>query len=123
MINNQGEERYNNEDDEAVDENKEKDEEDTVEEGCMGWVVVLASFLCNMVIDGIGYSFGVLLQPLKEEFQAGAGAVAFVGSILAGVIMLTGPVAAASVNKFGTRITCICGSFISSAALFSSSFS
>ena len=91
--------RSNRTDDETREENKEKDEENTVEEGCMGWVVVLASFLCNMVIDGIGYSFGVLLQPLKEEFQAGAGAVAFVGSILAGVIMLTGPVAAASVNR------------------------
>ena len=72
------------------DDNNDEDENDEVEEGCMGWFVVLASFLCNMVIDGIGYSFGVLLQPLKEEFQAGAGAVAFVGSILAGVIMLTG---------------------------------
>jgi len=123
MINKQSEVRSNNEDDEAIDENKEKDEEDTVEEGCMGWVVVLASFLCNMVIDGIGYSFGVLLQPLKEEFQAGAGAVAFVGSILAGVIMLTGPVAAASVNRFGTRITCLMGSFLSAVAVFSSSYS
>ena len=81
------------------DDNNDEDENDKVEEGCMGWFVVLASFLCNMVIDGIGYSFGVLLQPLKEEFQAGAGAVAFVGSILAGVIMLTGPVAAVSVNR------------------------
>ena len=66
-------------------------ESDTLEEGWLGWFVVLASFLCNMVIDGMGYSFGVLLEPLKEDFQTGAGSVAVVGSILAGVIMLTGP--------------------------------
>ena len=28
-----------------------------------------ASFLCNMVIDGLGYSFGVLLEPIQREFQ------------------------------------------------------
>ena len=28
-----------------------------------------ASFLCNMVIDGLGYSFGVLLEPIQKEFQ------------------------------------------------------
>ena len=69
------------------------------EEGWWGWLVVLASFLCNMVIDGMGYSFGVLLEPLKQEFKTGAGSVAFVGSILAGVIMLTAPVAAVSINR------------------------
>lgn len=93
------------------------------EEGWWGWLVVLASFLCNMVIDGMGYSFGVLLEPLKQEFKTGAGSVAFVGSILAGVIMLTAPVAAVSINRFGTRITCITGSIISATAMLSSSYS
>ena len=77
----------------------DEEEKDTIEEGWMGWFVVLASFLCNMVIDGMGYSFGVMLDPLKEDFQAGAGSVAFVGSILSGVTMLTAPVAAASINR------------------------
>ena len=81
---------------------KEENEEETNEheEQCYGWIVVFASFLCNMVIDGIGYSFGILLDPLREEFKAGAGSVAFVGSILAGVIMLVGPVAATADNRY-----------------------
>ena len=74
--------------------------EEVLEEKCYGWWVVLSCFLCNMIIDGIGYSYGVLLEPLKSEFQSGTGSVALVGSILAGVIMLTGPVAAASVNRY-----------------------
>ena len=53
--------------------------------GGWAWVVVLgeflstilhnlsfcvsASFLCNMVIDGLGYSFGVLLEPIQREFK------------------------------------------------------
>merc|ERR1719318_1525606 len=97
--------------------------EDEIEESWWGWLVVLASFLCNMVIDGMGYSFGVLLEPMRVEFDSGVGKAAFVGSILTGVILLSAPVASALVNRFGTRITCIIGSFISSAAMLTSSYS
>jgi len=40
-----------------------------------------------------------------------------------GGYLLIGPVAAASVNRYGTRATCIAGSLISSLAIFASSFS
>ena len=33
-------------------------------DGGWGWVVCAASFLCNLILDGIAYSFGVLLTPL-----------------------------------------------------------
>lgn len=112
---------------EKKDEEKEDGGEEEVEEqmdgGVWAWVVVLASFLCNMVIDGLAYSFGVLMEPLQKEFEAGAGSVSFVGSILAGVILLTGPISAYAVNKLGTRITCIAGSLVSSLAIFASSYS
>jgi hypothetical protein len=38
------------------------------EGGWRGWAVVLASFLCILVLDGIGYSFGVSLHagPLPD---------------------------------------------------------
>ena len=35
-------------------------------DGGWGWVVCAASFLCNMILDGIAYSFGVLLGPLTR---------------------------------------------------------
>ena len=35
-------------------------------DGGWGWVVCAASFLCNMILDGIAYCFGVLLTPLCE---------------------------------------------------------
>jgi len=92
-------------------------------DGGWGWVIVFASFLCNMVLDGIGYSFGVMLQPLAKEFGSGTAAMSFVGSLLMGGYLLIGPIAAASVNRYGTRCTCITGSLISSVAIFLSSFS
>ena len=33
-------------------------------DGGWGWVIVAASFTCNLILDGIAYSFGVLLGPL-----------------------------------------------------------
>lgn len=98
-------------------------QEDSQEGGCVAWMVVAASFFCNMVLDGLGYSFGVLMHPIQEEFQAGSGTVAFVGSILAGVIMLVGPIGAFAVNRLGTRITCMTGAALAAVAIFTSSFS
>ena len=83
---------------EERDPEEDRDSEQE-EETWYGWLVVGASFLCNMVIDGMGYSFGVMLQPLMHEFHVGAGEVSFVGSILNGVVMLSAPLAAACINR------------------------
>ena len=47
-------------------------------DGGWGWVVVAASFLCNMVLDGNGYSFGILLKPLMEHYGEGKGMISMV---------------------------------------------
>ena len=39
-------------------------------DGGYGWVVVMACFFCNMVADGTGWAFGVLVKPLTTEFGA-----------------------------------------------------
>jgi len=92
-------------------------------DGGWGWVIVAASFLCNMVLDGIGYSFGILLTPLMLHYGQGKGMIAMVGSILAGAIMLVGPISSTLVNKFGPRKTCIAGAIVSAVSIFLSTFS
>ena len=37
-------------------------------DGGWGWVVVAASFLVNMIADGVTFSFGVLFVELQSEF-------------------------------------------------------
>lgn len=76
-----------------------------------------------MVLDGIGYSFGILLEPLMEHYGEGKGVISMVGSILAGAIMLVGPISSLAVNKFGPRKTCVAGAVLSSLAIFTSTFS
>jgi len=39
-------------------------------DGGWGWVVTFASFMCNLIIDGIAYTFGILLNPLVEDFDS-----------------------------------------------------
>ena len=46
-----------------------------------------------------------------------------VGSILAGVIMLVGPISSFLVGKFGPRKTCIAGAVVSALSIFISTFS
>lgn len=59
-------------------------------DGGYGWVIVIASFLCNMVVDGIAYTFGVFLNEFVEDFNEGPGKVAWVGSLLSGMYLSAG---------------------------------
>ncbi len=61
-----------------------------LQDGGYGWVIVFASFLCNMVVDGIAYTFGVFLNEFVLHFQEGKGTVAWVGSLLSGVYLTAG---------------------------------
>ena len=38
-------------------------------EPAWSWVVLIGSFLCLCVLDGISYTFGMLLGPLMEALQ------------------------------------------------------
>jgi len=53
-------------------------------------VIVFASFMCNLILDGIVYSFGVFLPAFANSFGEKKGKVAWVGSLLCGVYLCTG---------------------------------
>uniref|UniRef100_A0A4Y0AXR7 Major facilitator superfamily (MFS) profile domain-containing protein n=1 Tax=Anopheles funestus TaxID=62324 RepID=A0A4Y0AXR7_ANOFN len=92
-------------------------------DGGYGWVIVFASFMCNMIVDGIAYTFGVFLNEFVVYFGEGKGTVAWVGSLLSGMYLSAGPVVSALANKFGCRAVCIAGSIISCAAFALSTLS
>ena len=64
-----------------------------------------ACFLCNMVNDGIAYSFGIILEPMRSDLGLSIGSVSLIGGALTGVTMLIGPLAAHSVNKYISYIS------------------
>jgi len=92
-------------------------------DGGWGWVVCLASFVCNLVLDGIAYTFGVLLTPLVKDFESDRATVSWVGSLLAGMYMLSGSVVGGLVNRFGNRPVCISGAILAWAAISLSTLS
>ena len=59
-------------------------------DGGWGWVVVLASFMCNVVVDGIIFTSGMLFKGLTEEFQKSQFEVAWIASLLGGFYLLAG---------------------------------
>jgi len=108
-------------------EELENEDEDGIDlpsppDGGWGWVVCAASFLCNMILDGIAYSFGVLLTPLCRYFDSDAGTVSWVGSLLCGIYLMSGPIVGGLVNKFGCRPVCMAGSLITCIAFSLSIF-
>ncbi|XP_028165841.1 monocarboxylate transporter 12 isoform X3 [Ostrinia furnacalis] len=92
-------------------------------DGGYGWVVVFASFMCNLVVDGIAYTFGIFLPELVTYFGEGKGTVAWVGSLLSGVYLAAGPIVSALCNKFGCRAVCVAGSLVAATAFVLSTFS
>jgi len=103
-----------------------KDVEDpyAAPDGGWGWLVMIACFICCLVLDGIAYVFGVFLNPMVKHFgvEKNQAQIALVGSVLSGTIQLVGPFVALMVNLLGTRITCIAGACISALGLFAATW-
>ena len=59
-------------------------------DGGWGWMVVLAGFIVHFLLDGINYTFGILLVPILKDFDSDSGTVVWAGSLLVGVNMLSG---------------------------------
>lgn len=85
-------------------------------DGGWGWVVVAASFMCNVLVDGIIFSGGMLTEPIKNDFHISEVKVSPVNSLLSGFYLLAGPFVSALANKYGFRVVTIVGALISSAA-------
>lgn len=62
----------------------------TPPDGGWGWVIVVSSLFCNMIVDGIGYSFGVFLVEFTDYFRQPKSKVSLVGSLLCGVYLFAG---------------------------------
>ncbi|XP_065568498.1 monocarboxylate transporter 5-like isoform X2 [Artemia franciscana] len=91
-------------------------------DGGWGWVIVVASFFCNLVVDGIIFSFGMIMSHLVVHFDESRSKVALVGSLLSGFYLLMGPFVSALANKFGFRAVTIVGSIIGCIGFVLSSF-
>lgn len=92
-------------------------------DGGWGWVVVFASFMINMIADGVAMSFGLLFVDLIEYFDQGKGKTAWVGSLFLSMPLLTGPIASSLTDRYGCRRVCIVGALMAAGGFVASYFS
>lgn len=84
-------------------------------DGGYGWVIVFASFICFVIVDGIIFSFGIFLREFAATFDESKSSTAWVASIQTGCYLLAGPAAAGLANAFGCRLVTIAGSLLAAA--------
>jgi len=87
------------------------------------WLVLAASFFTLVVLDGINYSFGVLLEPLMDAIGGGTESIAMAGSLQTCVYATTGIIASKLTDRFGTRLVCVAGNLMAAIGLVAASFS
>lgn len=82
----------------AVTNSKKKDID-----GGYGWVVVFASFVISMIVDGISFSFGLIYTELLNYFNESKSKTAWIGALFLAVPLMSGPVLSNLVDKYGCR--------------------
>lgn len=77
--------------------------------------------MSNVIVDGIVFSFGSLKEGISKASKEygqdlDESTLAWVGSLLTGFYLLTGPFVSAIANKYGFRTVAVLGSLIASSA-------
>ena len=70
----------------------------TPPDGGYGWVIVLASFLNHVIVDGIAYTFGVFYTAFVDSYGESPAKTSLVGSLLAGFYMFMGRLLLVNIN-------------------------
>ncbi|XP_005177096.1 monocarboxylate transporter 10 [Musca domestica] len=86
------------------------------------WVVMVASFLCCTIIDGIVFCSGFIQDDLIKEFNVSKFYVSFVSSLLSGCYLMAGPFVSAMANRFGFRPVTIAGALFAAVCFVASSY-
>ena len=56
-------------------------------DGGYGWVIMIASFFTNVIVDGVCFSFGIFYLEFLEYFGESEAKTSWVGSVLNGMYL------------------------------------
>lgn len=90
-------------------------------DGGWGWVVVIASFIVNLIADGITFSFGIIFVEFLNYFGQNRGTTAWIGGLFMAMPLLSGPIASFLTDRYGCRKVTICGAIMASVGFIISS--
>lgn len=91
-------------------------------DGGWGWMVVVASFTANMIVDGLCFGFGILFTEFLEIFGESKFKTAWIGSLFVSMPAICGPIASIVTNMYGCKRTTIAGGLIAAVGCFLSFF-
>ncbi|TPP65571.1 Solute carrier family 16 member 1 [Fasciola gigantica] len=91
-------------------------------DGGYGWFIVLGSFICMVLVDGVCFSYGIFLSELEATFGATKMQMTLAGSLLTGCYFMVGPFVGGLMNRFGSRKLVVIGTLLSSTSILVSSF-
>lgn len=102
---------------------KDHDMSEYALDGGYGWVIVFASFIINVIVDGVCFSFGVFYIEFLDYYGESKSKTSWVGSVLNGMYLSMGPIVSALATKYGCRNVAIAGSILASCSFIASTFS
>ncbi|CAF1034173.1 unnamed protein product [Brachionus calyciflorus] len=102
---------------ESVCEMKEK-KEFTKPDGGYGWVILFVAFTISFILDGCMYSFGIILDEIKNHYGVAQEIANLITSFNTGFLFLSGTLSAAFAKQFGCRIVVMVSAFIFSGMYF-----
>ncbi|XP_026473866.1 monocarboxylate transporter 14 isoform X2 [Ctenocephalides felis] len=91
-------------------------------DGGWGWVIVAASFMSNMIVDGIVFCIGPIIEEIQISFGASKAKVALISSLLSGFYLMAGPFASGLANRYGFRGVSLVGALLAASGLMVSYF-
>ncbi|CAH1796576.1 unnamed protein product [Owenia fusiformis] len=106
-----------------VDDEEDEPSPPLPPDGGWGWVIVFGSFICNMLVDGFCFCYSVFFVEFLKEFGESVSKTAFVGSLVPGMYLMSGPFVSALANKVGCRAVTIVGAVIACLSFILSTFS
>ncbi|KMY93818.1 monocarboxylate transporter 9 isoform X2 [Drosophila simulans] len=92
-------------------------------DGGFGWVIMVLSFLAQLIVDGIIFTIGVLLPSIAQDLDVSISSVSFVASVQIGCYFTSGAFSAVLINRFGFRKVAIAGVLCSATTILASSWS
>ena len=87
------------------------------------WIVLMSAFFISFILDGAMYSFGIILDEIKEEFKVTDSISNLLSSLNTGFLFFSGPIVAGLANSFGCRTVVIGGALVTSAMYMGTVFS
>ncbi|KAL4640107.1 monocarboxylate transporter 9-like [Arapaima gigas] len=92
-------------------------------DGGWGWVIMVASFMAQLLAYGSPHAVGVLFPEWLAAFHGGKALTAWVGSLVSGIGLLASPICSACVMNFGAKPVVIFSGVMVAGGHFLSAFS